>query len=242
VSLRHPGVFWTHGDDERILHAVGPEGESLARQPLSVQPTDWEDIALASCGEAEFCLYLADTGDNAEARELVRILRVAEPEPTGSDTLILEAFPVRFPDGPRDVEALLVLPGERIILVTKGRNHPPTVYRYPGPLRPDTVVLETVQQLGEAPRLLPRQITGGAVAPGGRIVALRTYESLQFYRLPADTLEELADGLVNLRSLGEAQGEGVGIGLDGLVALTSEGGPPRGPGSFVLLKCALPGA
>jgi hypothetical protein len=40
----------------------------------------------------------------------------------------------------------------------------------------------------------------------------------------------------------EAQGEGVGMGLDGLVALTSEGGPGGGPGALVLLRCDVSGA
>ena len=75
---------------------------------------------------------------------------------------------MRLPDGPRDIEALLVLPGERVLVVTKGRNDPVTVYRYPGALRPDTVTLEEVQRLSDGPRILPRQVTGGAVSRRGR--------------------------------------------------------------------------
>jgi hypothetical protein len=104
------------------------------------------------------------------------------------------------------------------------------------------VTVEEVQHLGEGPRILPRQVTGASASPDGRVVAIRTYESLQFYEIQPDTLAALDAGLVNLRPLGEAQGEGVGIGLDGLVALTSEGGPARGPGSLVLLRCDLSGA
>ena len=46
---------------------------------------------------------------------------------------------------------------------------------------------------------------------------------------------------MNLRTLQEAQGEGVGIGLDGQVVLTSEGGPVGGPGGMTFLRCDLPG-
>lgn len=239
VSLSHAGVYWIHEDTGSILYAVDAAGAILARFPVLPRLRDWEDLALTQCPTGGSCLYLADLGDNYEERRHGHILRVAEPDPSSPDTLRPEVFPVRLPDGPRDIEALLVLPGERIYAVTKGRNHPVTVYRYPGPLRPDTVVMEEVQRLTDGPRILPRQVTGGAVAPAGGLVALRTYESLQFYRLAADTLVPVDGGLVNLRPLREPQGEGVAVGPEGRVVLVSEGGPARSPGSISFLRCRL---
>jgi hypothetical protein len=241
VSLRHADVYWTHNDADSVLFAVDGQGEVLARFPLSEPLRDWEDLAVSTCAEGGSCLYLADLGDNYEERTDVRILRAAEPDPAAPDTVHVTSYPVSLPDGPRDIEALLVLPGERIFVVTKGRNHPVTVYRYPSPLRPDTVVLEEVQRLSERARIFPRQVTGGAAAPLGGLVALRTYEALQFYRVDGDTLVPLDGGLVNLRTLREPQGEAVGIGLGGQVVLTSEGGPGGGPGSFTRLRCQLQG-
>jgi hypothetical protein len=240
-SLRHADTFWTHNDAPSVLFAVNGAGVTVGRFPVLPALRDWEDIAVAGCPEGGSCLYLADLGDNYEERTYGLILRVPEPDPTTSDTLHAETFPVRLPDGARDIEALLVLPGERVLVVTKGRNDPVTVYRYPGPLRPDTVVLEEVQRLSDGPRILPRQVTGGSVSPRGGLVALRTYESLQFYRVAADTLIPVEGGLVNLRPLSEAQGEGVGIGLDGLVVLSSEGGPAGGPGSLTFMRCQIEG-
>ncbi len=242
VSLRHPGLYWTHGDGGSDLFAVDRQGTVLARFPVSPLTRDWEDLALSSCHDGGSCLYLADLGDNYEERPFARILRVAEPDPAASGaSLHADVFPVRFPDGARDVEALLVLPGERVLVVTKGRNDPVTVYRYPGPLRADTVGLEEIQRLSDDPPVLPREVTGGSVAPGGGLAALRTYESLQFYDVRSDTLVPVRGGLVNLRPLGEAQGEGVGIGPGGEVVLTSEGGPLGGPGSMSMVRCRLEG-
>jgi len=241
VSLRHPGIYWTHNDAGSVLFAVDGDGAEVGRFPVRPRLRDWEDMAVAGCSHGGSCLYLADLGDNYEERSLGFILRVPEPEPAASDTLRPEVFPVRLPDGARDIEALLVLPGERVLAVTKGRNHPVTVYRYPGALRPDTVTLEEVQRLSEGPRILPRQVTGGAVSPRGGVVALRTYEALQFFRVASDTLVPIEGGLVNLRPLLEAQGEGVGIGLEGAVVLASEGGPAGAPGSFSFLRCKLEG-
>jgi hypothetical protein len=252
VSLDHPGVFWTHDDHGDMLYAVDSTGAILGRFRLNITLKDWEDLNLSKCPDGTWCLYLEDMGDNYEERHDIHLLRVREPDPaagakpgqdigaTSSAHLQPDVFPVRLPNGPRDTEALLVLPGERVYVVSKGREDPVTVYRYPGRLRPDTVTLQEVQELSDGPRILPRQVTGGAVSPDGHVLALRTYEALHFYRLEADTLAPMSHGVVNLRTLHEAQGEGVGIGRDGLVALTSEGGPLGGPGSMALLHCRLP--
>jgi hypothetical protein len=235
-------VLWTHADGEGSdLFAVDASGRVLARFPVRPTTRDWEDVTLSSCADGGSCLYLADLGDNYERHDFARILRVPEPDPARPSTLRADVFAVRYPDGARDAEALLVLPGERVLVVTKGRRDPVAVYRYPGALRPDTVVLEEVQRLSEEARFLPRQVTGGAVAPGGGLAALRTYESLQFYHVRSDTLVPAEGGLVNLLTLGEAQGEGVAIGPNGRVVLTSEGGPFGGPGSIATLRCALEG-
>jgi hypothetical protein len=241
VSLRHLGTHWTHNDAGSVLFAVDGSGTVIGRFPVRPRLRDWEDVAVAGCAQGGSCLYLSDLGDNYEERTFGQILRVPEPDPAAPDTLRPEVFPVRLPDGARDIEALLVLPGERVLAVTKGRNHPLTVYRYPGVLRPDTVTLEEVQRLSDGPRILPRQVTGGAVSPRGGLVALRTYESVQFYRVVADTLVPVEGGLVNLRPLREAQGEGIGIGLDGAVVLASEGGPAGAPGSLSFMRCQLDG-
>jgi len=67
---------------------------------------------------------------------------------------------------------------------------------------------------------------------------LRTYETLLFHRWDGSALVPIADGTVNLSPLRESQGEGVGIGADGVVALTSEAG---GPASITILRCRLDG-
>ena len=241
LSLTYADTYWTHNDAAGELFAINGQAELVATLPLSEGLRDAEDLALGTCPGGGSCLYIADLGDNYEERTDVRILRTPEPDPTQPDTVRLTSFPVRFPDGPRDVEAMLVMPGERIMVVTKGRNHAITVYRYPGVLRPDTVTLEEVQRLTERARILPRQVSGGAVDPRGRFVALRTYESLQFYTVVADTLTPLPDGLVNLHMLQEPQGEAVALGMDGQVVLTSEGGLGGGLGGMSKLRCRLEG-
>ncbi len=242
-SPTRPGVYWTHNDGDSELYAVGPSGSVLGRFPLSVRPRDLEDIAAAECAEGGPCLYLADTGDNEERRADgdARILRVAEPDPAARGVLTVDVFPVRFPEGARDVEAIFVLPGGRVHLVSKGRSHAVTVYRYPGPLRPGVVTLEEVQRLTSGAQSLLDQVTGASATALGGLVAIRTYRALSFFRVVDGALAPLAGGIVNLRPLEEIQGEGVGLGQGGLVLLTSEGGPLGGPAALSMLRCGVRG-
>ena len=250
VSLSQPDVFWTHNDDGSVLTAMNSVGEIISRIRIRPSLTDWEDIATSSCAGGKSCLYLADTGDNLERRSAgdISIRRLEEPDldsPNFRATLNqqipefdTDVFPVRLPDGPRDIEALLVLPGEDIYVSTKGRNGPVAIYRYPPPLRPDTVTLELVQELPPGARVIPRQVTGGSVSPEGDILALRTYESLQFFEFVADTLVPIKDGHIDLRPLLEAQGEGIAIGPGGLLVLTSEA-VGETPPQMNLMHCNL---
>lgn len=236
-----PGVLWTHTDERAELFAIDTIGTVLGRVALDAGARDPEDLASAVCA-AEACLYLADTGDNEERRPPgdARILRMHEPATAArGGELSADVFPVRFPDGARDVEALFVLPGERVYLISKGRRDAVTVYRYPGVLRPETVTLEEVQRLGDGPEPLLDQVTGASASESGTVVAVRTYRSLRFYSVEQGRLVPREGGLVNLRTLEEVQGEGVGLGADGQVWFTSEGGPLGGPAALRSLRCRV---
>jgi len=236
-----PGLLWTHNDEGSDLFALDTLGTVLARFTLSARARDPEDLAVAACAGGS-CLYLADTGDNDERREPgdARILRVREPEAVpGGGRLDADVFPVRFPEGPRDIEAIFVLPGERVYLVTKGRRDAVSVYRYPGALRADTVTLEEVQRLSDGAQSLLDQVTGASTTAAGDVVAVRTYQALRFFDVRDGRLVLREGGVVNLRPLEEVQGEGVALGAGGAVWLTSEGGPLGGPAALRGLRCRL---
>lgn len=248
-------LLWTHNDSgsEPFLIAVDLAGSAV--DSIRIAPDaggrirDLEALEGASCAEGR-CLYVADVGDNEERRTDAAIHRLPEPRlssgsalsetEAGPGTRVVEttALPVRFPDGPTDVEALFVLPGEEIHLVSKGRSGPVTVYRYPLPLRPARrVTLERVQVLTDDAPFLPAYVTGAATGPGGRTVALRTYESLEFFRVRDGRLLPMRGMRVELRTLREAQGEAVAFLPDGRVVLSSEAGPLGRRGSLAVLRC-----
>lgn len=225
ASLLQDDLFWTHNDrgNPPILFAVNTAGEVLRSIELDVPAEDWEDIEISDCDKGP-CIFVADTGDNDGEREHVTVYRLAEPGPNTDEAGPVEALHARFPDGPRDVEALFVLPGGSLFLVSKGRREDIALYQYPEPMRPDsTVVLERVRQLFPEPEDSDDRVTAATASRDGRLVGIRTSRSLYIY-----SAERLRSGdrvdpiVVSLESLAERQGEGLAMPGDGTVWLSSE--------------------
>lgn len=243
-SGRFPGMLWSHNDSgwDPILHAITRQGmHDGSLRVEGVTGRDWEAMEIVPC-QAGSCIWIADTGDNNENRSSIELVRVVEVEPGDDRVVPGERFPVVLPDGPRDIEAMYILPGERIFLVTKGRNHPVSVYRYPLPLRRgESVTLEEVQRLSPDVPGVRDWVTGAAASDDGSVVVIRRYASLQFYVPDAQGVLEPTGESLNLRPLQEPQGEGVAIGSGGEVVLTSEGGPLRRAPVMNWLRCGVAG-
>jgi hypothetical protein len=240
-SLSHPGVLWTHNDgQDPSLYAIDETGSLLATIRVSgARMRDWEDLATAPCGD-EACIYLADTGDNLEVRPEIQLLRLPDTGAVEDGSREAQVFPMTLPDGPRDIEALYVLPGEDVYLVSKGRNDANTVYRYPPPLREgERVTLQEVQTLSEGAMPIPAQITGADASSDGRYVVIRTYQDMVFYRVEEGHLIPMEGARVALRTLQEPQGEGVAFGDGNRVLLTTEAGPFGGEASLRILECQI---
>lgn len=221
------GLLWTHNDSGWRPELVGVDQDGVLVGTLQIEGVrnvDWEDMEVADCGEGS-CIWIADTGDNLERRRDPALLRFPEVPPGPEAGVEVHRFPVVLPDGPRDIEALFVLPGERPYLVTKGRRHPVTLYRYPLPLRRDEpVLLEEVQVLFPGVPSFRNRVTGASSSPDGSWVAIRSYSRLYRFQVEDGGLRSSPEWSVSLLPLGERQGEGVGIGPGGRVALTSEAG------------------
>ena len=247
VSRRHPGVVWSHNDSggETNLIAVTPNGKLAAAVRITeAQQTDWEDTALGPCDGGD-CLYIADIGDNNAERSTIELYRLLEPVPGADSTIAAERFSMRYRDGPRDAEAMFVLPSGEVFIISKGGDSPAALYRYPLPLRPEEVVeLEFVRPLSAGVLARNDQITGAGASPDGRWVAVRTYSTLFLYRT-AELLSTAVDASplrINLTPLAEPQGEAVSLGADGAIVLTSEGAKNEMPATISQLKCMLPQA
>ncbi len=148
-SSTYPGVFWAHNDSgdvarifalradgsvlmpayERDRFQVG--GAAFFKAPWpgirvhNAANIDWEDIALS-----DGYLYIADLGNNGNARRDLGVYVVPEPSPEATaDVRALRFLPVRYPEQQHfpavrwhyDCEALFVDAG-RLYFLTKHRR------------------------------------------------------------------------------------------------------------------------
>ena len=138
-SVLLPGVLWGHadsGDSARLL-AVRQDGSLRAIVPLvGAKAVDWEDLALGPCAAGAdpaswHCLYVGDLGDNDLKRKKGTIFRVVEPAAL-PDEASVATVPIAAPEwrqwvftwphGPRDIEALAVLPDGQAVAVSKDKK------------------------------------------------------------------------------------------------------------------------
>jgi len=243
VSSRSPGRLWTHNDSGKaVLTMLDARGSVTGRIQLTgITIDDWEAIAVGTCPGGS-CVYIADIGDNDAKRKQITVYRVAEPV-AGEDAVgVKDVFHATYPDGPHDAETLLVTPEGRLFIVTKGDTGPVALYRFPTELRSNAShQLERVgNPRGKGRPAQNERVTDGAVSPDGRWVVLRSVQSLAFHHASDFFAGKWGDaGRIDLKGIGESQGEGVAISANGTVFLTGEGGGKSRPGTFAALTCSV---
>jgi hypothetical protein len=248
TSSVSPEWFFTHEDSGAAAEfsAVSTDGRLLATYVLpGVQARDWEDMARGPDGQGGSSLLLGDIGDNNAARDRgLLVHRVPEPTPDLARTGVELAteppvsYRLRYDDGPRDAETLLVHPRTgRLYVVTKPLGGSAGLYAAPETLDadgPNALVrvadVNGVRATGTpgGPRiggLAQLLVTGGDIAPDGSRVALRTYTDLYEWPLDSDDVAAAVQGEPVVTALPPTmQGEGVAYTRDGSsLLLTSEG-------------------
>lgn len=182
ASRTHASVLWAHNDqgDGARVFALNTTGVDRGEFVLSgVLTEDWEDMAIGPGPSAGDWLYLGDIGDNARSRGAVAVVRLPEPDPgSGGGTLSnAEHITLRYPDGPRDAETLLVDPlsGDLYVL-TRAEEGTTEVFYVAADALMDDATLSLVANLsiGSAALSGGATLRGGSVSPDGRRVWLRT--------------------------------------------------------------------
>jgi hypothetical protein len=240
ASRSTAGRLWMHNDsgDPRMF-AVDTNGKITGSVTLEgVSMVDWEAMASAPCGQRS-CLYLGDIGDNNGNRGSITVYRVPEPASGEGRAQADAAFTASYPDGSHDAETLLASPDGRLYVVTKGEAGPVALYQLPADAKAGATV--RMERVGGSLATKPdadARITDGAISQDGEWVALRTRTSISFYRATeflAGKFREVRR--VDLKSLGEPQGEAITFGAAGAVYVAGEGGGKSEPGTFAVLSC-----
>ncbi len=218
ASWNHEDLLWTHNDsgDTARLFLIRPGGSTVAEVHLTSvkKAIDWEDMAIAPCevNSETACIYVADTGDNDKKRDKVVIYRFPEPlfSPDILDKHTPDSPPIQlnidkadeiwltYPEGPRDVETMLVHPQTAAIyLIEKNETPDAPVFRVENPAygqsnSPQNPVSATqIASLHhEGLAGLVAMLTAGDISPDGREFTVRTYLQAFTYCMPADANTE----------------------------------------------------
>lgn len=186
ASRAHPGIYWTHNDsgDGPYVYAVDSRtGKTVATITMRGvgRPRDVEAISLGPDGN----LYVGDIGDNLNGSwDHVWIYRFPEPKVLKDATVRATQFDVKYADGARNAEALMVHPKTgRVYIASKNEDGGGL---YEGPAELSTGRTNVFRRVGEVP-----WVTDGAFSPDGKELVLRSYFSARGYafkdgRLGAD--------------------------------------------------------
>jgi hypothetical protein len=223
ASRINPGILYIHNDSGNANQVYLTDGSGADKGTLTLTPVgnrDWEDIAVGPGPIAgKSYIYVGDIGDNDSKYTSVFIYRFPEPDLTGQTSPMalnidaVDIIELKYPDGPRNAETLMVDPLTRDIYIASKSSNISQIYvaRYPQLTTLSTVMTPVV-------KLYFNKATGGDISPDGTEILLRSNELIWYWKLPAGT--SISAGLLTQPEVApyannEPQGEGVGFAADG---------------------------
>ncbi|MFP3967582.1 hypothetical protein SMC26_35155 [Actinomadura fulvescens] len=220
LSRRHAGVTYTHNDSGGVaqIFALGPDGSTRAVLSLAgAQARDWEGMAVGQDEKGRPAIYVADIGDNlGGAWPHVTVYRIPEPARLRNQTVRATAFKLKYEDGPRNAETVMINPRTNRLYVAS-KLFSGALYEAPARLRSSGY--NKLRKVGDAPAIA----TDGAFAPDGRSFVIRTYFGARIYSVKDDGRPGKSMRTVGLPA--QEQGESVAYSPDGRSLLVgSEGG------------------
>jgi hypothetical protein len=199
-SRSQPGNIWIEQDSgsPAELALLGYDGVVKGKLAIpGVENRDWEELAMGpGPRDGVNYLYIGEIGDNNAQYPFCQIYRLPEPASLQTPATQVERINFRYPDGPRDAEAMFVDPQTKDIYIISKREPNVHLYRLPYPQNINEVTV--AQAYGELPSFgqgLPAYVTGAAISPDGNEIIVRTYSTLFYWKRKAG--ESIADVLQN---------------------------------------------
>ncbi|MFI9806500.1 WD40 repeat domain-containing protein [Streptomyces sp. NPDC052301] len=200
ASHQHPGIYWTHndsGDGPRIYAVDSRTGKTVATVTLRGigSPRDVEAISIGPHNE----IYVGDIGDNYGGRwPYVWIYRLPEPKVLKDQTVTAKQYVVKYTNGPRDAESLLVHPETgRVYIIDKQEDGG---HLYEGPATLSTSGTNMFRPV--AP--VDLWATDAALSPDGRQLVVRGYFGGIYYDWNGGDIKRKGRLDVPLQGQGEA--------------------------------------
>ncbi|MCX5381732.1 WD40 repeat domain-containing protein [Streptomyces sp. NBC_00083] len=223
ASRAHPGIYWTHNDsgDGPYVYAVDAKtGQTVARITMAGvgRPRDVEAISIGPDGD----LYVGDIGDNLDGSwNHVWIYRFPEPAELRDQTVKATQYDVRYADGPRNAEALMVHPRTGRVYIASKRESGGGLYE--GPATLSSSGTNVFHRVGEVP-----WVTDGAFSPDGTKLALRGYFALAEYAWKGGAGDPLGDWHAVPGTPVQGQSESVTYTPDGSALMVGSEGAESG--------------
>ncbi|MEU5888411.1 WD40 repeat domain-containing protein [Streptomyces sp. NPDC047461] len=171
ASRQHPGIYWTHNDQDTgtYLYAVDSStGKTVARITLKGVGTqrDVEAVAIGPDNQ----IYVGDIGDNDGVTwPYVWIYQLPEPKELKDQTIRAKQYVVKYSDGSRDAESMIVHPKTgRVYLIDKQEDGG---HLYEGPAKLSTSGTNVFRPAAA----VNLWATDAAFSPNGRQLAVRGY-------------------------------------------------------------------
>jgi hypothetical protein len=223
ASRVNAGILYIHNDSGNANQVYLTDANGANNGTLTLAPVgnrDWEDIAVGPGPDAsKSYVYVGDIGDNDSKYNSVYVYRFPEPNLTGAALPFVTTIPtvdiiqLKYPDGPRNAETLMVDPLTKDIYIVSKESNLAKVYvaRYPQSTTSTTTLTPVV-------KFLFNKATGGDISPDGTEILLRSNDLIWYWKLTAGT--SISAGLLNKPehapyANNEPQGEGVGFAADG---------------------------
>ncbi len=195
------------GGDPVLYVLDAATGRTVGRTTFASSVVDTEALAPEEPGGTSDVVWVGDIGDNRGVRDHVTVYRV--PVGRGEHRVSAPAYDLVYPDGAQDAESMVVHDG-RVYVISKailgGR-----MYVAPKRLRTDRV--NRLREVGP----IGLWATDAALFPDARHLLVRGYGNAAVFEFPS------------LRPVGsfdlpeQEQGEGLSIGPNGRIRLSSEG-------------------
>ncbi|MET8980690.1 WD40 repeat domain-containing protein [Streptomyces sp. NPDC004539] len=171
ASRQHPGVYWTHNDSgygPQIYAVDSATGETVATLTLRGigTPRDVEAISIGPDNQ----IYVGDIGDNFGGRwPYLWIYRLPEPKVLKDQTVKATQYIVKYSDGGRDAESMMVHPKTgRVYIIDKKEDGG---HLYEGP----ATLSASGDNIFKPVAPVDLWATDAAFSPDGRQLAVRGY-------------------------------------------------------------------
>ncbi|MGW7252793.1 WD40 repeat domain-containing protein [Streptomyces sp. NPDC054834] len=207
ASHLHPGIYWTHNDsdDGPYIYAVDSRtGKTVATLTLKGvgSPRDVEAISIGPGNE----IYVGDIGDNLGGKwPYVWVYKLPEPKVLKDQTVTATQYVVKYANGPRNAESLLVHPKTgRVYIIDKNEDGG---HLYEGPAQ----LSSSGGNIFKSVATIDLWATDAAFSPNGRQLAVRGYFGGIYYDWDGGKIKRRGRLDVPL----QGQGESVSYSPDG---------------------------